>query len=97
MIAAVIDTPGGWNVPGKYSLALRDIGNWPTHERFRQASAGRIARNEEELRSRLTEYLSKPDLDQAERRKFAQEEITYLDGSAGKRTANFILGLLNRG
>jgi hypothetical protein len=97
MIAAVIDTPGGWNVPRKYSLALRDIGNWPTHQRFREAGAGRIARDKEELRSRLNEYLSKPDLDQAERRKFVQEEITYLDGSAGRRTATFIQGLLNKG
>jgi CDP-glycerol glycerophosphotransferase (TagB/SpsB family) len=97
MIAAVIDTPGGWNARGKYSLALRDIGTWPTHQRFREANAGRIARDDEQLRSRLDEYLSKPELDRAERRKFVQEEITYLDGSAGRRTARFILGLLNRG
>jgi hypothetical protein len=97
MIAAVIDAPGGWNVPGKYSLALQAIGSWPTHQRFREASAGRIARDEEELRSRINDYLTNPDLDRAERRNFVQEEITYLDGSAGRRTARFILSLLNRG
>ena len=43
MIAATLDVPGGWNEPGKYSLALKDIGNWPTHKRFRQAGAGRVA------------------------------------------------------
>jgi hypothetical protein len=97
MIAAVIDTPGGWNIPGKYSLALRDIGNWPTHQRFRKARAGRIAGDEDALRSLVNAYLSQPDLDRAERRQFVQEEITYLDGSAGRRTAGFILGLLNQG
>jgi hypothetical protein len=97
MIAAVIDTPGGWNVPGKYSLALRDIGNWPTHQRFRVAKAGRIAGNEGELRSLVNAYLVQPGLDRAERRKFVQDEITYVDGTAGMRTARFILGLLNQG
>ncbi len=37
IIAAVIDTPGGWNTPKKYSLSLKKIGGWPTHERFREA------------------------------------------------------------
>lgn len=54
MIAAVIDTPGGWNIPGKFSLALKDIGNWPTHLRFRQARAGRVASSELELRDAST-------------------------------------------
>jgi len=97
MIASVIDTPGGWNVPRKYSLALQDIGDWPTHLRFREARAGRIARDERELRTLLNEYLLEPGLDREERQKFVQDEITYLDGSAGRRTASFILDLLNNG
>ena len=28
------------------------------------------------------------------RRRFAEQEITYLDGSAGRRTADFVLSLL---
>jgi hypothetical protein len=95
MIAAVLDVPGGWNVSRKYSLALRDIGNWPTHKRFRDAKAGRIARNSDELRELLNLYLSRPTLDAAERQRFVTEEITYTDGSAGQRTAGFIMGLLN--
>ena len=43
IVAAVLDTPGGWNVPGKFSLSLKKIGNWPTHKRFRDARAGRVA------------------------------------------------------
>ena len=39
IVAAVIDTPGGWNVPKKYSLSLKKIGNWPTHKRFREVES----------------------------------------------------------
>ncbi len=102
MIAAVIDTPGGWDsvrsasdgVRKKYSLALKDIGNWPTHQRFRWAKAGRVAENEAQLAEELNLYLKNPSLDAAERRKFVEDEITFTDGSAGKRTAEYILKVL---
>ncbi|GAB4493747.1 MAG: hypothetical protein Fur0016_30130 [Anaerolineales bacterium] len=96
MIAAVLDTPGGWNVPGKFSLALKEIGNWPTHLRFRQAKAGRVASSEPELRDALNAYLQNPQLDSAERRRFIEDEITYTDGTSGKRTAEFILSILQK-
>ena len=96
MIAAIFDTPGGWNVPGKYSLALRDIGNWPTHERFRRAAGGRVAATEEELRHWVNAYLNMPSLDQAERRRFVEDEITFTDGSSGRRTAQFFLDVMGR-
>ena len=91
IVAAVLDQPGGWNVPGKFSLSLKEIGNWPTHERFRAARAGRVAQDVGELRAALNGYLSNPGLDAAERRAFIEKEITFTDGSAGKRTAEFIL------
>ena len=102
MIAAVIDTPGGWDSvrtasdgkQKKYSLSLKEIGNWPTHQRFREAKAGRVAQNEAELRDTLNAYLEDPSLDAAERRKFVEQEITYIDGTAGKRTAEYILKVL---
>ena len=94
IVAAVIDTPGGWNVPKKYSLSLKKIGNWPTHKRFRETKAGRVAENEDQLRDAINLYLTNPALDVSERRKFVEQEITYTDGSSGKRTAEFILGLL---
>lgn len=96
MISAVLDTPGGWNVPGKFSLALKDIGNWPTHQRFRDAKAGRVAETESVLRDALNAYLKNPQLDAAERRQFVQDEITYTDGTSGKRTAEFVLKVLNQ-
>jgi CDP-glycerol glycerophosphotransferase (TagB/SpsB family) len=93
--AAVIDVPGGWNKKGKFSLSLNEIGNWPTHKRFRDAKAGRVARNETELCEVLNAYLKDPSLDAAERRKFVDDEVTYTDGTSGKRTAEFILEVLN--
>ena len=96
IVAAVIDVPGGWNKPKKFSLSLKKIGNWPTHKRFREAKAGRVASNEKELCEVINLYLKNPSLDAAERRKFIEEEITFTDGTSGKRTAKFILEVLNK-
>ncbi len=96
IVAAVIDVPGGWNKPKKYSLSLKDIGNWPTHQRFRKAKAGRIAKNESELCDVLNAYLNFRTLDSVERRKFVEQEVTYTDSRAGKRTAGFILKVLEK-
>ncbi len=96
IVAAVIDAPNGWNHPKKFSLSLKEIGNWPTHKRFRDARAGRVAKDEVELRQAIDLYLKNPQLDSAERRKFIEDEITFTDGSAGKRTAEFILKILEQ-
>ncbi len=94
MIAATIDVPGGWNVPKKFSLSLKEIGDWPTHQRFRLAKAGRVAKDGDELRDALNLYLKDRTADAKERRKFVEDEITFTDASAGKRTAEFILKVL---
>lgn len=96
MIAATIDIPGGWNKKNKFSLPLKEIGDWPTHKRFRDAKAGRVAENESQLREALNLYLANPATDAQERRKFVEEEIAFTDASSGKRTAEFILSLLSR-
>ncbi len=95
IVAAVIDVPGGWNKPGKFSLSLKKIGNWPTHKRFRDARAGRVASNEQELCDVINLYLKDPAIDAAERRKFIEDEITFTDGTSGRRTAEYILKVLN--
>lgn len=94
IVACCIDVLGGWNVPGKFSLSLKAIGNWPTHKRFRDAKAGRVATDVDQLREILNAYLQNPQLDAAERKAFIEKEITYTDGSAGVRTADFILQVL---
>jgi len=60
IISVCIDIPGGWNTPGKFSLSLTEIGEWPTHERFRAARAGKVVFNVDELRGALDEYLRLP-------------------------------------
>ncbi|MCZ2121085.1 MAG: hypothetical protein LC108_02335 [Anaerolineales bacterium] len=95
MIAATLDVPGGWNKPNKFSLSLKEIGDWPTHKRFREANAGRVATNFPELKAALNLYLKDQSIDSLERRKFIQNEITFTDASSGKRTAEFILKTLN--
>jgi hypothetical protein len=97
LIAAVLDTPGGWNIPHKFSLSLERIENWPTHRRFREAHAGRVARDENELRDALDLYLTNRGLDRDQRRKFVEDEITFTDGTSGRRSADFILRILNSG
>jgi CDP-glycerol glycerophosphotransferase (TagB/SpsB family) len=96
MIAATIDVPGGWNKKGKFSLSLKEIGDWPTHKRFRDAKAGRVATDENELCDALNLYLKDRTIDSAERRKFVEDEITFTDASSGKRTAEYILGILGK-
>jgi hypothetical protein len=92
IVSVVIDSPTGW--PGEYSLPLSKIGGWPTHSRFRQAKAGRVATNEGELRQAINNYLENPGLDQAAQRTFVAQECTYTDGNAGKRTAEYLLRLV---
>jgi hypothetical protein len=94
IVALCIDAPGGWNTPGKFSLSLSEIGEWPTHQRFRWAGAGRVAFDEQQLCEALNHYLSNPSADQEQRRKFIRDECTFTDGSAGKRTGEWIVSLL---
>jgi hypothetical protein len=95
MIAAVIDVPGGWNKRKKFSLSLKEIGDWPTHQRFREAKAGRVANDENELRDTLNLYLKDKSVDSEKRLRFVEREISFTDASAGRRTAEFILKIVN--
>jgi CDP-glycerol glycerophosphotransferase (TagB/SpsB family) len=95
VVSACIDAPGaGWNIPGKFSLALSEIGNWPTHQRFREAGAGRVAFDEASLFETVNVYLQDEKVDDDKRRAFVRQEITFTDGSAGKRTGDYLLSLL---
>ncbi len=96
IISICIDAPNGWNTPGKFSLSLSEIGTWPTHERFRKANAGRVAFNETQLVEHINHYLQNPTADSDHRQKFIQDECTFTDGSAGRRTGEWLLSLLER-
>lgn len=94
IVSVTIDQPGGWNRKDVYSLPLTAIGDWPTHQRFRLSGAGRVADSAEKIIEYVNFYLRNPQADSEKRRKFIQDECTFTDGSAGKRTANFILSLV---
>jgi CDP-glycerol glycerophosphotransferase (TagB/SpsB family) len=97
IVSVCLDTPGGWNTPGKFTLSLTEIGEWPTHQRFRWAQAGRVAFDEAGLSSEVNRYLRDPHADQEQRQKFIRDECTFTDGSAGRRAGEWILSLLEAG
>ncbi len=89
IVAVTIDSPGGW--PNRFTLPLTEIGGWPTHSRFRESGAGRVASNEEDLCQAINTYLETPDIDREAQQAFIRRECTYTDGSAGRRTAEWVL------
>jgi hypothetical protein len=95
VVAVTIDHPTGWDEPDKFYLPLTRIGHWPTHQRFIDSKAGRAATNADELRDALNAYLRDPDADKAARGRFLEDEVTYTDGTAGKRTGEYLLSLLH--
>ncbi len=94
VVSACIDSKLGW--PGKFTLPLSKIGNWPTHSRFRNSGAGRVAYNKGELRNALNFYLQNPAADAEARRAFTARECTFTDGSAGRRTGEYLLSRMGQ-
>ena len=92
IVSVTIDSPSGW--PGQYSLPLTRIGGWPTHSRFREAGAGKVATNADELRKAINAYLENPQQDREQQAAFVRQECTYTDGSAGRRTGQYLSSLL---
>jgi hypothetical protein len=94
IVSACLDSLTGWDWPRKYTLPLSRIGDWPTHRRFREAGAGKVALDERQLREAILAGLQAPAAEAEARRSFVEREITYTDGSAGLRTAEHLLALL---
>lgn len=94
IVSVCFDAPGGWNRKDHFSLALSEIGEWPTHQRFRHSGAGRVAMNAAELREAVNHYLSNPNADEEARRAFVEREVTCIDGEAGKRTGEYLLSII---
>ncbi len=95
IISVCIDAPQGY--PGKFWVPMSQIGVWPTHSRFRTSGAGKIALEQGELLQALNYYLENPQADLESQKCFLEQECTYTDGSAGRRTAQFILSVLENG
>jgi CDP-glycerol glycerophosphotransferase (TagB/SpsB family) len=92
VISLCIDSLSGW--PENFSLNLSQIGEWPTHKRFISSRAGKEAQNPTELKNALNYYLTDPEIDKQIRQEFVSRECTYVDGSAGKNTGEFLVSLL---
>jgi hypothetical protein len=93
VISLCIDAPEGW--PGKFTLPLSQISGWPTHQRYLDSKAGREAQDQAGLAQALNRYLEDPTADQGSRVAFIERECTFTDGSAGKRTADYLRSLMN--
>lgn len=94
IVSVCIDTSGGWNTPGKFSLPLAEIAEWPTHLRFREAQAGRVAFNADQAREAINFYLENPHADESARLRFLKREVTFTDGSAGRRTGEYLASVV---
>ncbi len=94
VVSACIDSKTGW--PGKFTLALSEIGNWPTHLRFRESGAGKVAYTHSELVGALNYYLEHPKAQLEERKAFIAEECSITDASAGKRTAAYLISKMGK-
>jgi CDP-glycerol glycerophosphotransferase (TagB/SpsB family) len=99
VVSVCIDAPRGWGYVRKlplrkYSLSLSKIGDWPTHDRFRKSGAGRVVYDKEQLRKAINDYLKDPQLDSEARRAFVEREVTFTDGTAGRRTGEFLASLV---
>jgi len=93
VISLCIDAPEGW--PGKFTLPLSQISGWPTHQRYLDSNAGREAQDQAGLTQALNRYLEDSHADQEARAAFIARECTFTDGSAGRRTAEYLRSLIN--
>jgi len=96
IISVCLDVPGGWKDSNRFYLPLSTIGNWPTHKRFIESGAGRVALNLKELKEHINTYLKEPEIDLEKQRNFIKDECTYIDASAGRRIAGFLLSLIRQ-
>ncbi|MEX2144538.1 MAG: hypothetical protein WD740_08080 [Anaerolineales bacterium] len=94
VVSACIDSIVGW--PGKFTIPLSRIGDWPTHSRFRNSGAGRVVYTKAELADTINFYLINPQAGKEERRAFIERECTFTEGSAGRRTGEYLLSRIGK-
>jgi hypothetical protein len=93
-ISVCIDSPTGWY--HKFWIPLSSVPEWPTARRVVKAHAGKTVFSREELIEGINAYLENPDLEKVERRKFVEQELTYLNGESTHVTANKLLFLMEK-
>ena len=91
-ISICINSPEGWG--DKFWIPLSDVPHWPTAARVNETKAGITVFSKEELLQAINIYLNDPATQREERRQFLLNEITYLNGDATDKTAEFLLSLV---
>jgi len=94
LISCCIDSEGGWL--NNYWIPLHEIPTLPTATRVENAKAAVTVFTTEGLVKALNAYLEHPELDRENRANFVRQELTYLNGEATSKTAEYILSLLNK-
>jgi hypothetical protein len=92
MVSACVEAERGWK--DYYWIPLKEIPTWPTAARVVATGAGRTAFNRQQLREAIDAYLKDPDLESANRMNFLKQELTYLNGEATGKTAEFLFDLV---
>ena len=87
VVAAAFDPPASGL---EDFLPISKALDWPTHDRIIRSGAAAVVRDPAALVSAVRRYLKEPKLHSPERRLFAEQECTYLDGRCGARLADLI-------
>jgi hypothetical protein len=95
VVSACINSPTGWK--DHYWIPLTEVPTWPTAARVDEMGASRVAFTPEQLVEALNLYLQNPQADEENRRRFLEQELTFLKaGEATQATARFFLSLLEK-
>jgi len=87
--------PTGEGYGEDFWVPINEVPTFPTSRRVIGSGAGKLVLTREELKQVLRTYLSFPFADSISRRHFLLEELTFLQGEATTRTAEFLAGLAN--
>jgi hypothetical protein len=91
-VSVCIDSPNGW--AEKFWIPLSQVPSWPTASRVNRMKAGVTVFSVPELADALNRYLKDPAQDSCERYEFVKSELTYLNGEATRKTADYLLSLI---
>jgi len=92
IINACLPTGSGYGED--FWVPISEVPTFPTSRRVNSTGAGKLVRTIEELEAAVAGYLANPGLDSHNRQEFLRQELTYVQGEATQKTANFILSLL---
>jgi CDP-glycerol glycerophosphotransferase (TagB/SpsB family) len=93
VVAAAFDPPAS---ELEDFLPISEALDWPTHDRIIRSGAASVVRDPEALINAVRRYLEQPQLHSRERRDFAEQECTFVDGHCAERLADLIESLTRR-